>query len=583
MSSLSAANVLAYVIQVSLIAGATAVCMALIRLRNPETRYWSWRALLWLAVVLPLLQPWQAATIIVAPVENVAAGVVTHMASSIGTLSSEAPATDWNAVIVVIAMGMVLRLMWLAAGAVCLRRIAAHAATDLSDAASLQELMVTAADVRYSKDLAQPATCGLRRPIILLPVRLRALHTSTRRAVLAHELVHVKRGDWTALMIEEVLRAALWFNPAVWWLIDRVHAAREEVVDAEAVLYVDSRRSYINALLAFADAPAVAAAPAFARRRHLFSRIKRLCEESTMSSRRFLVTTCLLTLAIATSTAYAVTAFPIQAGEDVLLAPAAPARPAAPVVTGQDPVAPPPPPPAPLPTSRPPRDPARVSPPPPPPPPPDAPQDPPPPPPTVNVRQTPKVIRDVKPSYPPDAMRAGIEGSVEIEVTIGNDGKVTSSRVIQSSDPVFDQAALTAANQWLFSKPTEGPVVRTIELTFALRSNRRNADGTTGLYGGEVSPDAVRIGGNIRAPQKIRHVSPVYPELARQANVRGVVIVEVVVDREGRVSNAKVLRSIPLLDDAAVDAVMQWTFTPTLLNGNPVPVIMTVTVNFTLE
>ncbi len=190
---------------------------------------------------------------------------------------------------------MMLRLLWLAAGAVRLRRIAGRSARDLSDAASLQELMVTDADVRYSNDLAQPATCGVRRPVVLLPNRLRALPESTRRAVLAHELVHVKRHDWAALMSEELLRAALWFNPAVWWLIDRVHAAREEVVDAEAVLYVDSRRSYINALLAFADAPAIAGAPAFARRRHLFSRIKRLCEESTMSSRRFLVTTCLLT------------------------------------------------------------------------------------------------------------------------------------------------------------------------------------------------------------------------------------------------------------------------------------------------
>ena len=119
-------------------------------------------------------------------------------------------------------------------------------------------------------------------------------------------------------MIEEMLRAALWFNPAVWWLIDRVHAAREEVVDAEAVLYVDGRRSYISALLAFADAPAVAAAPAFAHRRHLFSRIKRLCEESTMSSRRFLITSSLLTLAIATSTVYAVSAFPLRSGDDIL-------------------------------------------------------------------------------------------------------------------------------------------------------------------------------------------------------------------------------------------------------------------------
>jgi protein TonB len=78
-------------------------------------------------------------------------------------------------------------------------------------------------------------------------------------------------------------------------------------------------------------------------------------------------------------------------------------------------------------------------------------------------------------------------------------------------------------------------------------------------------------------------VKPVYPAAARSAGVQGAVVVEVTIDRNGRVKDAKVLRSIPLLDQAALDAVKQWQFTPTLLNGVPVPVIMTVTVNFTLQ
>jgi protein TonB len=61
------------------------------------------------------------------------------------------------------------------------------------------------------------------------------------------------------------------------------------------------------------------------------------------------------------------------------------------------------------------------------------------------------------------------------------------------------------------------------------------------------------------------------------------VIIEAIIGPDGRVQEAKVLRSIPLLDAAALDAVRQWQFTPTLLNGVPVPVIMTVTVNFTLQ
>jgi protein TonB len=93
----------------------------------------------------------------------------------------------------------------------------------------------------------------------------------------------------------------------------------------------------------------------------------------------------------------------------------------------------------------------------------------------------------------------------------------------------------------------------------------------------------VRVGGNIKPPQKTRDVRPVYPPIAQSARVQGIVIIEATIGPDGAVKDAKVLRSIPLLDQAALDAVRQWVFTPTLLNGVPVPVIMTVTVQFTLQ
>lgn len=94
---------------------------------------------------------------------------------------------------------------------------------------------------------------------------------------------------------------------------------------------------------------------------------------------------------------------------------------------------------------------------------------------------------------------------------------------------------------------------------------------------------AVRPGGEIRAPAKVFDVAPVYPALARQARVQGVVIIEATIGIDGHVEQARVLRSIPLLDDAALTAVRQWRYTPTLLNGTPVPLVMTVTVNFELR
>ena len=94
---------------------------------------------------------------------------------------------------------------------------------------------------------------------------------------------------------------------------------------------------------------------------------------------------------------------------------------------------------------------------------------------------------------------------------------------------------------------------------------------------------AVRVGGKIKPPTKIKDVKPVYPAMAKSARVAGVVIIEATIGADGKVIDAKVLRSVPMLDQAALDAVRQWEYTPTLLNGVPVPVVMTVTINFKLQ
>jgi periplasmic protein TonB len=93
----------------------------------------------------------------------------------------------------------------------------------------------------------------------------------------------------------------------------------------------------------------------------------------------------------------------------------------------------------------------------------------------------------------------------------------------------------------------------------------------------------VRLHVGMKAPKKIANVDPVYPAIAQTARVQGVVILEAVLDANGRVDSVRVLRSIPLLDQAAVDAVRQWRFTPALLNNEAVPVVMTVTVHFALQ
>jgi protein TonB len=112
-------------------------------------------------------------------------------------------------------------------------------------------------------------------------------------------------------------------------------------------------------------------------------------------------------------------------------------------------------------------------------------------------------------------------------------------------------------------------------------SDSQRSDDTPG--GQAAAPAPVRAGGNIPFPQKIRDVKPVYPAEAQRARVSGIVILEATIAEDGHVRDAVVKRSIPLLDQAALDAVRQWMFTPTVVNGQPVPVIMAVTVNFSID
>jgi periplasmic protein TonB len=96
------------------------------------------------------------------------------------------------------------------------------------------------------------------------------------------------------------------------------------------------------------------------------------------------------------------------------------------------------------------------------------------------------------------------------------------------------------------------------------------------------TPTTVRPGGNIQPPRKLHHVNPQYPEPARAIRLQGTVVLECTIGTDGRVADVRVLQGSPLLEGAAVAAVQQWIYTPTRLNGQPVAVIMTVTVRFAL-
>lgn len=95
-----------------------------------------------------------------------------------------------------------------------------------------------------------------------------------------------------------------------------------------------------------------------------------------------------------------------------------------------------------------------------------------------------------------------------------------------------------------------------------------------------IRASAVRVAAPMHAPRKVKDVKPMYPAIARDARIGGVVQIEATVGQDGNVVDAHVVHSVPMLDQAALDAVQQWQYEPATQNGKPVPVVMTVNVNF---
>jgi TonB family protein len=194
----------------------------------------------------------------------------------------------------------------------------------------------------------------------------------------------------------------------------------------------------------------------------------------------------------------------------------------------------------------------------------------------------PKKVKDVFPVYPEEARKSGIEGIVILEAKADEKGNVVDARVLRSVPPL-DQAAIDAVKQWKFEpllidgKPRQ--VIFTLTVRFALKE--KEVDKAKALK--KFAEGAVAAEGDIKPPKQVKELMPVYPEAARSAGVQGVVILSVRTNEKGEVVDVMVLRSIPLLDQAAIDAVMQWAYEPLVVEGKAVPAVFNVTVRFKLE
>jgi len=636
MIDLSIGNVVAWAMQVAAIGAVGVLLPAALRITAPGARLFYLRAVLLACLVLPLVQPWvpgKAAAPVAADASSIEAdqALVTGapggagMAGELAGASRPSVSGRWSVELIVSGIyltGLAVRLGWIALGFVLLARLRRTSVSFASrpspiDAAAL--LVGVDADFRVSDLVVRPVTFGLRHPVVLVPPGFETFDSTQQTAIAAHELLHVGRRDWLRAVGDQLVLSVLWFHPAVWWLMEQIHLSVEQVIDRAVVQLVGERKPYLEALLKLAAAgptPLLQPAAAFLKHGHLAERVALLVKEATMSRMRLVASFALVLAVMGAGGWYVVQAFPLTAVP--VTAPAV--TPPAPVVV--DVPAPMPPPPAVNKDAAPPS---------------TAGQQPPPPTrPTVDPKTQqaapgmPAVQKSTLPPPPPPPPGMG-KSAGPYDLVAWEKGVQDVQNLVTANPGRADLYLTLSVYYWERAyrdtnlSPAEkadylGKGLQTIDRALTLKpddvdslvykslllrlqaSNETNPakqqdliafadalrDKAVALRRIEnpwpaIPANAVRVGGSIAPPMKLKDVKPVYPAAAQSERVQGVVIVEAVIGPDGKVQAARVLRSIALLDQAALDAVNQWEFRPTLLNGAPIPVIMTVTVNFRLD
>ena len=189
-----------------------------------------------------------------------------------------------------------------------------------------------------------------------------------------------------------------------------------------------------------------------------------------------------------------------------------------------------------------------------------------------------RIIKMTRPVYPPDAKAAGIEGLVRLDVRVGKDGIVKEIRNA-SGRPELIPAAADAVKNWIYE-----PVLKdgeAVEFLVSVDVNfRLQKDGERAVAHRGKAP--IEIGGSVQQSKLVNKVAPVYPPDAKAAGLQGSVKLMVVIAEDGTLGEIRsVTGPLPMIQ-SAVDAVRQWTWKPTTLDGAPVAVITEIMVNFKL-
>ena len=307
---------LSYALQSGLLLAVGLIAPRLLRVQHPRTLLAYWRMLLLVVLFAPVVTIiWQPrATLPIITIEAVA------MESVVATaLPSGMARFDWTLLLIPMGAVTLIALIRLAAGLVYLdrsRRAAIPLEPRPKRVDAVQRALGLDVPFAVTNRLSVPVTFGWARPIVLVPSSFHRLSADEQEGVACHELLHVHRNDWPMTILEEVVRALLWFHPAVWVLLAKITVSREQVVDAGAVAITGKRRQYLDALWQIVcscqGGPKALAVPLIGGS-HLRARVERLKKETRMSTPRMVASMLVLTGVLAAAGTVGAAAFSASA------------------------------------------------------------------------------------------------------------------------------------------------------------------------------------------------------------------------------------------------------------------------------
>ena len=527
---LSLSNLWFYSLQTGILILAAGLLVRILRLREPRSLYLFWRVLLAVCLLL-VFQPGVPEPL-PDPVSVPLAEELILPASPVTVSETDQAADVFPILGIVLASGILLRLIWLGAGFCRLRRLRRRTRRLVlpPHLKLLTEEMEVSTRFRVSSEVTGPITFGWFRPVIVVPESFAELDEAMQKAVACHELLHVKRDDWFWNTTEELVRTVFWFHPGVYWLIGRIQLTREQVVDERAVALLGSRKTYLHSLVEIArwkNSAAFLPAPLFLRECQFSRRVRQLLQfrEVRMSKAKSTIFWSVCAALLLATGWWSLAALPLTATPSARMPQKEP--------TAGEPV--------------------RVG---------------------SRVMAN-KLVHKVEPEMPGRPGSSRPLDQFILSIVVDKDGEVQEVKVLQGAGdhPPSNSAVPDAVSQWRYEPfLLDGKPVLVRTTVFLRMPKSRSA-----------VEEPVRVGGQVMESRLIHRVDPEYPAELQESRPSGQVILSIVIGKNGEVQQVEVMKGDegdPGLNSAAANAVIQWRYKPFVLNGIPVPVRTTVVVRF---